>query len=79
MVDCPCGVTADDGEAMIECERCKVRGGGTLEVQVGVLLPGRELLNACFVATGVGAPVLPAGADEPAPASLPLQVCALHV
>ena len=25
MVDCPCGVTSDDGEAMIECERCKVR------------------------------------------------------
>ena len=24
MVDCPCGVTHDDGEAMIECERCKV-------------------------------------------------------
>ena len=25
MVDCPCGVTYDDGQAMIECERCKVR------------------------------------------------------
>lgn len=24
MVDCPCGVTFDDGQAMIECERCKV-------------------------------------------------------
>ena len=24
MVDCPCGVTCDDGQAMIECERCKV-------------------------------------------------------
>ena len=25
MVECPCGVTCDDGQAMIECERCKVR------------------------------------------------------
>ncbi|BDA45575.1 probable single myb histone 3 at N-terminal half [Coccomyxa sp. Obi] len=24
MVDCPCGVTYDDGQGMIECERCKV-------------------------------------------------------
>lgn len=24
MVECPCGVTRDDGQAMIECERCKV-------------------------------------------------------
>ncbi len=24
MVDCPCGITHDDGQAMIECERCKV-------------------------------------------------------
>ncbi|KAK9904272.1 hypothetical protein WJX75_008209 [Coccomyxa subellipsoidea] len=24
MVDCPCGITFDDGQAMIECERCKV-------------------------------------------------------
>lgn len=32
MVDCPCGVTIDDGEAMIECERCKVRGGSAAEV-----------------------------------------------
>lgn len=25
LVDCPCGVTYDDGQAMIECERCRVR------------------------------------------------------
>ena len=24
MVECPCGISYDDGQAMIECERCKV-------------------------------------------------------
>ena len=24
MVECPCGIGYDDGQAMIECERCKV-------------------------------------------------------
>ena len=24
MVECPCGISYDDGQAMIECERCQV-------------------------------------------------------
>ena len=31
MVDCPCGTTHDDGEALIECERCKVGMQANLE------------------------------------------------
>lgn len=82
MVDCPCGVTVDDGEAMIECERCKVRKlqhrrfWASARVAVTVWC---GVLTHTLCGTGVGAPVLPAGADVPAPAPLPLQVRALHV
>ena len=44
MVDCPCGVTYDDGQAMIECERCKV-GISQKSEQNQVLIHGRS--NEC--------------------------------
>ncbi len=36
MVDCPCGVTFDDGQAMIECERCKVPPQATFGLAAGL-------------------------------------------